>query len=84
MHHHQPTEIIDFPETTGTKRYTITYWKSPFIEAPEVELPNLSWATVRKFALGNVYPDGWRVIEEESGHELDLEEIGCAYAALSR
>lgn len=83
-HHTPPSQIVPFPEQATSKRYTISYHRSPFLEDPDVKLVGLNWATVRKFALGNVYPQGWRVVEETSGEELELAEIGQAYATLSR
>lgn len=76
-------KIVDFTPPEPEETYTIRYYKNPFRrgEIPDFEWQGMVWDFVRKFAIGHTYPEGWVVIEESSGQEILLTDIGTAYQA---
>lgn len=80
---HKPSEPRPTPPTTTAPApsYSVRFYKNPFQGGaePSLEWTGKSWEFVRRFALGNVHPDGWLIVDEATGEQMALEEIGTAF-----
>ena len=71
-------ELLQLP-TAVDRRYSLTCR----IRHQACTLADLNWSCIRKFALSNEL-DGWIVIDQATGSEIELAEIAHAFAGEER